>query len=70
MIQPSSGKTELDNPDRLNRLLENELEQKRAEWMHCRERYRTIRVLSFLFLFLIIAGSLLAFFFVFTQLQR
>jgi len=70
VIQPSSGKTELDNPDRLNQLLENELEQKRAEWMHSRERYRTIRVLSFLFLFLVIAGSLLAFFFVFTWLRQ
>lgn len=47
-----------------------QLELKRAEWKQASGRYHTIRTLSFLFLFLVILGALLAFFFAFTRLQH
>jgi hypothetical protein len=54
----------------LDELLKIQLEQNRAEWAKTRDRYRTFRSLSFFFLFLVIAGGLIAFFYVLTRLQH
>jgi hypothetical protein len=51
----------------LARSLELELAQKRLHWQRDREKYRTLRVLSFGFLFVIILAGLIAFFFFFSR---
>jgi len=51
----------------LARTLELELAQKRLHWQRDREKYRTLRVLSFGFLFIIILAGLVAFFFFFSR---
>lgn len=51
----------------LARSLELELAQKRLHWQRDREKYRTLRVLSFGFLFIIILAGLIAFFFFFSR---
>ena len=51
----------------LTRALELELAQKRLHWQRDREKYRTMRVLSFGFLFIIILAGLIAFFFFFSR---
>jgi len=53
--------------DALARALELELTQKRLHWQRDREKYRTLRVLSFGFLFIIILAGLIAFFFFFSR---
>ena len=53
--------------DALARALELELTQKRLHWQRGREKYRTLRVLSFGFLFIIILAGLSAFFFFFSR---
>jgi hypothetical protein len=47
--------------------LELELAQKRLRWRQDREKYRTLRILSFSFLSLVILAGLFGFFFFFTQ---
>jgi flagellar basal body-associated protein FliL len=47
----------------LARALELELAHKRLHWQRGREKYRTLRVLSFGFLFIVILAGLIAFFF-------
>lgn len=69
-MPPAPGKPELTNLEPIDKLLELELEQKRTAWKQSRERYRTVRILSFAFLFLVIAGALAAFFFILTRLQH
>jgi len=51
----------------LARALELELAQRRLHWQRDREKYRTLRVLSFGFLFIIILAGLIAFFFFFSR---
>jgi hypothetical protein len=51
----------------LARALELELAQKRLHWRRDREKYRTLRVLSFGFLLIVILAGLIAFFFFFTR---
>ena len=51
----------------LARALELELAQKRLHWQRDREKYRTLRVLSFGFLLIIILAGLAAFFFFFSR---
>ena len=51
----------------LARALELELVQKRLHWQRDREKYRTLRGLSFGFLFIIILAGLIAFFFFFLR---
>jgi hypothetical protein len=53
--------------DALMRALELELAQKRLHWQRGREKYRTLRVLSFGFLFIVILAGLIAFFFFFSR---
>ena len=51
------------NPAEIERLLEIELMQKRATWKQAKARRGNLRALSFFFLFLVIIGALVAFFF-------
>ena len=53
--------------DELMRALELQLVQKRLRWQQDREKYRTLRILSFSFLSLIILAGLFGFFFFFTR---
>ena len=53
--------------DELTRVLELELVQKRVRWQQDREKYRTLRVLSFSFLSIVILAGLIGFFFCFTR---
>jgi len=64
-------KPESDRPDadQLAKLLELELMQKRATWQQNRKRFGALRAVSFLFLFLVIAGGLLAFWLFFSPQQ-
>ena len=48
------------------KLLEVELMQKRAEWKRAKERRGGLRTLSFFFLFAVIIGALLGFYFFFS----
>jgi len=48
-------------------VLELELAQKRVRWQQDREKYRTLRILSFSFLSLVIVAGLLGFFFCFSR---
>ena len=66
-MQPDQGKTIPTDAGDLSRLLEIELEQKRIEWKRSRSRYRALRSVGFTFLFLVIAGALLAFLFLFSR---
>ncbi len=72
MMPNGSGKPELteNDPEQLSRLLEAELSEKRAEWDRAGARYRAVRAGSFLFLFVVIVGALLAFFFVFSRVSE
>ena len=49
------------------RVLELELAQKRVRWQQDREKYRSLRILSFSFLSLVIVAGLLGFFFCFSR---
>lgn len=53
--------SEEHDPARLAQLLELELMQKRAAWQQAHTRHRTLRALSFAFLFLVILGALVVF---------
>ena len=62
-MSKDEGKAE----DELMRVLELELAQKRLRWQQDREKYRTLRILSFSFLSLVIVAGLLGFFFCFSR---
>ena len=62
-VSKEEGKAE----DELMRGLELELAQKRLRWQQDREKYRTLRILSFSFLSLVILAGLIGFFFFFTR---
>ena len=64
---PFSGEKEGKAEDELMRALELELAQKRLRWQQDREKYRTLRFLSFSFLSLVILAGLIGFFFFFTR---
>jgi hypothetical protein len=55
------------DPAKLEQLLEIELMQKRAAWQQAKAKRGNLGALSFMFLFLVIIGALLAFFFVFSS---
>lgn len=69
MMSEDDSKPKSTDPDELARLLEIELMQKRAGWKQAAGRYRTIRMVSFVFLFLVIMGALLAYFFISSELS-
>ena len=62
-VSTEEGKAE----DELVHTLELELVRKRLRWRQDREKYRTLRVLSFSFLSLVILAGLIGFFFFFTR---
>jgi hypothetical protein len=66
------GKPELadNDPEKISQLLELQLSQKRAEWKRAGARYRMLRSISFLFLFLVVAGGLFAFFLIFSRVNE
>ena len=55
------------DPEKLAKLLEIELMQKRAGWQQAKQRRGALRAASFFFLFLVIAGALLAYWLLFSQ---
>jgi hypothetical protein len=59
------GKNEPADPEQLLRLVDLELAQKRAARHRARSPYRGFRMASFIFLFAVIVGALLAFYYVF-----
>jgi hypothetical protein len=59
-----------DDPDALAKALEMELIMKRASWQKSRARLGTWRTLSFLFLFLVLLGALLAYFYFMTEARQ
>jgi hypothetical protein len=65
--ETNSNETEAE---KLARLLELELIQKRAAWKQAGARHRSARMMSFAFLFFIIIGGLVALFFAFSTVQE
>jgi hypothetical protein len=61
----SDGKPEPNDPDQVLRLLEIELAQSRAARQRAGTPYRGFRLASFVFLFAVIIGAALAFYYVF-----
>jgi hypothetical protein len=61
------GKPEPNDPDKVVRLLELELEQRRAALKRARSPLRGFRLASFIFLFAVILGAILAFYYVFVS---
>ena len=59
------GKPEPSDPDQLIRLMEIELAQKRAARQRAASPFRTFRLASFIFLFAVVVGIALAFYYVF-----
>jgi len=59
------SKPEPDDPEQVVRLLELELAQRRAALKNARSPYRGFRLASFVFLFAVILGILLAVYYVF-----
>jgi hypothetical protein len=60
-----NGKPEPSDPDQLVRLVELELAQRRLAREQARSPYRAFRLASFVFLFAVILGAILAFYYVF-----
>jgi hypothetical protein len=69
---PSLKKPEpsLTDPEALTRGLELELITKRASWQKMRARRSTWRVLSLLFLFVVLVGALLVYFYFSTEMSH
>jgi len=55
------------DPEALLRLLDLELRQKRALWQKAAVRHRISRMIGFFSIFVVIAGALVALFFLFSQ---
>jgi hypothetical protein len=70
MIEQVQSHPSGTDAEQLSRLLELELVQKRATWKQASQRNRSLRSAAFLFLFLLMAGCLFGFFFVFTQVSE
>ncbi len=62
--QPDARETD---PEKLAKLLEIELMQKRASWQQAKARRSSYRTMSFLFLFLVIVAAFVAFYFIATS---
>ena len=61
------GKPEPVEPEHLLRMLDLEMIQQRAIWKQASARRKSLRAVSFLFLFVVILGSLLAAYFVYSS---
>ena len=70
MPEPAQAKTDDIDPEKLTRLLELELIQKRATWKQAGERVRSIRTAGFVFLFVLIVACVVAGYFAFTRLNE
>lgn len=71
-MHPADGKREPSEIDaeKLSKLLEIELLQKRATWQRNAAHRRKWRALAFLFLLLVICGALAAYFLFISGVQR
>ena len=65
MNPQGDGKPEPSDPDQVLRLIDIELAQKRAARERAPSPYRGFRMASFIFLFAVILGAALAFYYVF-----
>jgi hypothetical protein len=70
MSEPVKINPSTSDAEQLTRMLELELIQKRTSWKQAKEHKQSLRSAAFLFLFLILAGSLLGFFFAFTHISQ
>src|SRR2546429_9144035 len=70
MADPAGPKPNEIDADKLSRLLELELIQKRATWKQAGERYRSIRTAGFVFLFVLIVGCVIGGYFFFFLLNE
>lgn len=72
MISGGSSKIESaeNDPDALARLLELELIQKRAGLKQANARYRSVRMLGWFIIFVLVAGLIAAFVFGFSKLNQ
>jgi len=70
MADPAEPRPNEIDADNLSRLLELELIQKRATWKQAGRRYRSFRAAGFVFLFVLIVGCLIGFFFAFTRVNE
>lgn len=72
MIPDTAGKPESNShdPEQLSRLIEAELAHKRVAWKTAAARRQKLRLVSFFFLFLLIAASLFAFFVLFSRVNE
>ena len=68
--RPAETKSNETEAEKLARLLELELIQKRAAWKQADARHRTIRTLTFVFLFVFIAVCLVGFLFAFFRINE
>ncbi|MEY2493360.1 MAG: hypothetical protein QOH24_2311 [Verrucomicrobiota bacterium] len=59
-----------ESSDELARSVEFEMAAKRRDWQRNRDKFRTLRVLSFSLLSLIIVGALIGLFVIFTRLNE
>jgi hypothetical protein len=59
-----------DSSEELARSVEIEMAAKRAEWQQNRDKFRTLRVLSFSLLSVIIVGAIIALFVIFARLNE
>jgi hypothetical protein len=69
-MQEHNGKMNPTDADTLSQLLEIQLAEKRSEWKRATSRYRAFRSIGFVFLFLVIAGALFAFFVFFSGVNE
>jgi hypothetical protein len=72
VIPDTGGKPEStgSDADQLRRLIELELAEKRVAWKKAAARRQKVRFASFLFLFLLILASLVAFFVLFSRVNE
>jgi hypothetical protein len=70
MADPAGPQPNEIDADKLSRLLELELIQKRATWKQAGERYRSIRTAGFVFIFVLIVGCLIGGYFAFMRLNE
>jgi hypothetical protein len=61
-----NGKPEPIDPEHLLRMLDVEMIQQRAIWKQAAARRKSLRAVSFLFLFIVMLGALLAAYFAFS----
>lgn len=59
-----------DDTDALTHSIDLEIAARRAEWQHKREKFRSLRLLSFSILSLIIVGAVVALFVIFSRLNE